>query len=61
MQVCHQYTDRRHVAKQTGHRAGGESMKVTRLMPCMGRRDFTLPDKVAQLAEKRASGKRAAC
>lgn len=36
-------------------------MKVTRLMPRVARRDFTLPDKVAQLAEKRASGKQAAC
>lgn len=54
-------TYQHHMTKQTGHQTLGENMKVTRLMPCITRRDSTLPDKVAQLAEKRASRKQAAC
>lgn len=61
MHACHPFTYQQHMTKQTGHQTWGENMKVTRLMPCIARRDSTLPDKVTQLAEKRASGKQAAC
>lgn len=47
--------------KTADHLALGENTNVTRLMPSIGMHDFPLPDKVAQLAEKRASTKHRTC